>query len=165
MNRRELRDHKYKILFFIDNFADSETEQILDFYFSNLPIEDEDDENNYVGKVSNYDFDTEIVKFSIKTDVEEIKDFINIYKKNKNDIDKMISDELIDWNIDRLPKEELNLLRLAIFEMYYDKNLDIPIAINEAILMSKIYGSSDKVTSFINGVLSKVYNKNNKKLV
>lgn len=165
MNRRELRDHKYKILFFIDNYADDEINQLIDFYFSNLPIEDEDDENTYVGNVSNYDFDSDIVKFTIKPDVEEIKDFIYLFKQKKHIIDKMISDELIDWDINRLPKEELNLLRLSIFEMYYERDLDMPIAINEAVLMSKIYGSSDKVSSFINGILSKIYNKNNKKLI
>lgn len=165
MNRRELRDHKYKLLFFIDNYDNSEIVKLLDFYFSNLPIEDEEDENTYVGNVSKYDYDSEIVKFTLKPYVEEIKDFLELFKQKKNDIDKIISDELIDWSIERLPKEELNLLRLAIFEMYYDKDLDMPIAINEAIMMSKIYGNSDKVSSFINGILSKLYNKNSKKLL
>ena len=166
MNRRELRDHKYKLMSFVYNFADEEMDKLVDFYFENLPIEDEEeDENEYVGTISKYDYDKDIVSFTLKPDISEIKEFLIDLKIHLPVIDDMISNELKDWTIDRLPREEFNLLRLAVYEMYFAKNIDMNIAINEAILMSKVYGSSDKVTSFINGILSNLYKKNNDKLV
>ena len=166
MNRRELRDHKYKLMSFIYNFADDEMEKLVDFYFENLPMEDEEEDvNEYVGEVPKYDYDEDIVAFTLRPDILEIKEFLVDLKNHLTEIDGMISNELKDWTIDRLPREEFNLLRLAVYEMYYARKIDMGVAINEAILMSKVYGSSDKVTSFINGILSNLYKKNNNKLV
>ena len=55
---------------------------------------------------------------------------------------------------------ELTIIRLAIYEMYYDKSIDIPIAINEAIELAKVYGDN-KTPKFVNGVLATIHKKKN----
>lgn len=73
-------------------------------------------------------------------------------RKNQSEIDKLISDNLKGWKIERLSKVDLAILRLAVFEMCF-KMLDPRIAINEAVNLSKEY-SHDKSPSYINGVLN-----------
>jgi len=69
-------------------------------------------------------------------------------------IDSMIESKLKDWDMDRIGKVEKAILRLAIYEMKFTE-LDKPIAINEALEISKRIGSDEGV-SFINGVLDAV---------
>ena len=59
------------------------------------------------------------------------------------------------WNIGRIGKAELAILRVAIFEMLYDDDVPYKVAINEAVELAKIYCNED-ARSFINGLLAKV---------
>lgn len=54
-----------------------------------------------------------------------------------------------------MSKVDLNLLRLAVYEMKYDEDVPVKVAINEAVEISKIFGGDDS-SSFINGILGKV---------
>ena len=71
---------------------------------------------------------------------------------------KTISDNLESYDIKRIGKAELTILRLALYEMYYDSSISVAIAINEAIELSKVY-CEDKSPKFINGVLSTINKK------
>ncbi|MCJ8006789.1 transcription antitermination factor NusB [Lederbergia wuyishanensis] len=75
--------------------------------------------------------------------------------KNLQEIDQEISKHLENWSIDRLSKVDVNILRLAIYEIKF--SIDVPenVAINEAIEVAKKFGD-DKSGKFINGILSKV---------
>ena len=65
------------------------------------------------------------------------------------------------WNINRMPKCEKYILMIAIYEMYFDKNIkDVNIPINEAVLLAKVYGMDDRADKFINGILGTVYKNN-----
>ncbi|MEZ4357629.1 MAG: transcription antitermination factor NusB [Eubacteriales bacterium] len=86
---------------------------------------------------------------------EDQKDYIenamSIFIEKKDEIDKLISDNTIDWSIDRLSKVDLSIIRLAVCEMFY-LNVPVKVAINEAVLLAKKY-SSENAHTFINGVL------------
>lgn len=76
----------------------------------------------------------------------------------KEELDEMIQKYLKNnWPIKRLAKTDLILLRLAIFEMCYISEKEVPnkVALNEAIELSKRY-SDDTSYRFVNGVLSKI---------
>ena len=77
---------------------------------------------------------------------------------NTGDIDRLISDNLEAWDINRVAKTELTIIRLAIYEMYYDSSIDIPVAVNEAVELAKVYGDG-KASKFVNGVLSTILKK------
>ena len=72
------------------------------------------------------------------------------------DIDAKIKEYSIDWDLSRMPAVDRNILRLAVYEIYFAEN-KIPggIAINEAVEIAKIYGSEDS-PRFINGLLGKM---------
>ncbi len=72
---------------------------------------------------------------------------------NKKQIDDKISSYTKDWHIDRLAFVDLNILRIAICEMFFIKDKIKPnIAINEAVEIAKLYGD-DNTPRFINGIL------------
>ena len=58
------------------------------------------------------------------------------------------------WTTARMPKVDLTLLRLALYEISYEE-LPAGVAINEAVELAKKYGS-DNSSSFINGVLGRI---------
>ena len=60
------------------------------------------------------------------------------------------------WPVERLGKAELAIMRLAVYEMLYDEDIPVNVAINEAVELAKKYGSDDNAASFVNGVLAKL---------
>lgn len=178
MTFREIRDHKFKILFMYYCMK-TDIDQLLLNYFSNFPYEDDDDENEYTKSSSKYH--QNVAKVSIKeeekenenvsdaavaitlTEDDNIRDIKNKVKEvieKTDEIDKLIADNLESWDIKRVAKAEITIIRLAIYEMYYDASIDIPVAINEAVELAKVYGD-DKADKFVNGVLSTIYRKRN----
>lgn len=74
------------------------------------------------------------------------------------EINCIISENLEKWNINRISKVVLAILRVAVFEIKYDESIPAPIAINEAVELAKEY-SSQEDAAFINGVLGSFVRK------
>lgn len=70
-------------------------------------------------------------------------------------IDEIIRQVALDWNLDRMANVDRNILRLALFEIYYRPDIPNAVAVNEAVEMAKIY-STDDSGKFVNGILGKV---------
>ena len=70
-----------------------------------------------------------------------------------DDIDKILAEASKGWDISRIGKAELAILRVAVYEIKYDEDVPGKVAINEAIELAKAY-CDDKAPAFINGVLS-----------
>ena len=73
------------------------------------------------------------------------------------EIDALLGQNLVDWQLGRLPKIDRDILRLAVAEIVY-LGLEERIAINEAIELAKRY-SDDQGRKLINGLLRKVTEK------
>lgn len=71
--------------------------------------------------------------------------------EQKDTLDSLVNVHLKEWDIERLGNIERAILRLGAYEMCYQKT-DVPIVINEAIELSKVYGD-DNAPKLINGVL------------
>lgn len=90
---------------------------------------------------------------------EPVKEYLNdiLFGVSRNDeeINKLIKGNLKEnWSIDRISKINLSLLKIAIYEMVFQK-LPYKIAINEVVELSKRY-SDEQAQSFINGVLASI---------
>jgi N utilization substance protein B len=59
------------------------------------------------------------------------------------------------WVVSRMPAVDRNILRLATYELIYEKDIPPSVAINEAVELAKVYGGEDS-SKFVNGVLGKV---------
>ena len=89
--------------------------------------------------------------------IEYIKSVFNGIETNKEEILKMISDNLKrDWTIERISKVNLAILEIAIFEIKYNE-LPFKIVINEAVEVARKYGD-EAAPLFVNGVLASIVN-------
>lgn len=67
-------------------------------------------------------------------------------------IDGVIENYLKDWQIDRINKVDLALLRLGVCELLRERDIPTGVTINEAVELAKQYGA-DESAAFVNGVL------------
>lgn len=70
------------------------------------------------------------------------------------EIDAQIESHANGWKKERLGKAELAILRVALYEMFYDEVPDA-VAINEAVELAKAY-APEQAPKFINGILGKI---------
>ena len=75
--------------------------------------------------------------------------------QNKESIDEKIVAHVDNFQLNRLSAIDRNVLRLAIFEMMHCEDIPPAVCINEAIEISKRFGTEDS-GSFVNGVLDKI---------
>lgn len=74
---------------------------------------------------------------------------------NADAIDARIKSLAHNWDFDRIAKIDLAILRLAMFEMIYRKDIPPVVSINEAIDLSKQFSNAD-AKRFINGILDRL---------
>ncbi len=75
----------------------------------------------------------------------------NIYD-NAEKLDEIIAEFSDKRAVSRIPKVNLALLRLAIYEAIFDDRVPVNVAISEAVKLAQTYALSNDV-SFVNGVL------------
>ena len=71
------------------------------------------------------------------------------------EIDKMLNDASSGWKTSRMSKVDLAILRLGVYELKYDEDIPVKVAINEAVELAKMFGGEES-SQFINGVLGKL---------
>ena len=79
---------------------------------------------------------------------------LNVILKSE-EIDEMLNEHVTGWKTSRMNKVDLSILRLAVYEMKYDEDVPVGVAINEAVELAKKY-SGDEGPAFINGVLARL---------
>ena len=82
-----------------------------------------------------------------------IKTIVRGIRKNIYAIDDEIAKYAPAWPIDQIALVDRNILRIAAFEMLYQKDVPSGVIINEAVELAKAFGA-DNAPRFINGVLS-----------
>jgi N utilization substance protein B len=70
-------------------------------------------------------------------------------------IDDVIRRSSTNWKIERMARVDRNVLRLAVYEILRRPDVPVKVSLNEAIELSKKYGSEDS-SSFVNGILDRV---------
>ncbi len=94
-----------------------------------------------------------------KTIPAQHQDYINsifaIVKEHLSELDDKINHHSDKWATSRMPKTDLAVLRLATAEILYANDIPNAVSIDEAVELSKKYGS-DSSHKFVNGVLGKI---------
>ena len=130
MTRRELREQVFLMLFRVEFHDVEEMNEQITLYREQLEDCNEKDADIIIDK--------------FKKIVELLED-----------IDVLIGEVSKGWKVSRMAKVDLTLLRLAVYEMKYQEDIPVKVAINEAVELAKQYGSDDS-PAFINGVLAKL---------
>lgn len=69
-----------------------------------------------------------------------------------DELDDLIRSRADNWRLERMPPVDRNILRLAVFEMLYEKDIPKLVVVDEAIELAKKYGS-EQSSRFVNGLL------------
>lgn len=86
---------------------------------------------------------------------------LKLVEDNIEKIDEVISANLVNWTIQRLPKVSVAVLRLAVAEILFSEEVPAGVAVNEAVEIAKTFGTVEDA-SYINGVLSTIVKGLNK---
>ena len=86
------------------------------------------------------------------------EEIINGVIEHIADLDARIKGLAHNWEFERIAKIDLAILRLAMFEMLYRKDVPPVVSINEAIDLSKQFSNAD-AKRFINGILDRMKDK------
>lgn len=131
MTRSEMREHVFKLIFRVPFHDKNELREQIDYYFDDLTDVNE-------------------------KDYEYIKNKALLVCELSDELDEKINSVSEGWPVDRIGKAELAIMRLAVYEMLYDDDIPVNVAINEAVELAKSYGSDDNAASFVNGVIAKL---------
>lgn len=129
MNRRQLREQIFKLLFRVEFNAPEDMPEQKELF---LVENDEFDES-----------DQDIIDSKYTRIMEKL-----------TQIDTLINEKAKGWSTQRMGKVELTIIRLAVYEMLFDEEIPTSVAINEAVELAKKFGR-DESSAFVNGVLAK----------
>ena len=88
-------------------------------------------------------------------DLEYIQRKAEKIAQKTEEIDALINSHTKGWKTSRMNKVDLTILRLAVYEMKWDEDVPVGVAIDEAVELAKKYSGSEG-PSFVNGVLAKL---------
>jgi N utilization substance protein B len=92
-------------------------------------------------------------------DARPIRDYTRLLVEgvhlHKRKIDELISTYSQGWDMDRLAAVDRNILRLGIFEILWENEIDDAIVINEALTLAQSL-STEESAGFIHGVLGRI---------
>lgn len=127
MKRTQAREQAFSILF-SDCFGEQSTEELIE----NALAAQEYEEDEYSLLL-----------------IKGVKD-------NQEKLDETISANLTKgWKIGRLPKTTLAVLRIAIFEIMFLDDVPDSVSVNEAVELTKKFGSENDYV-FVNGILGSI---------
>ena len=130
MRRREMREHIFKLLFMTEFNSQQEMPEQLSLYFDN--------QEELAQK------DQDIMKEKYSHVLEHLEE-----------IDGLLNENSKGWKTKRMSRVDLTTLRLAVYEMKFDEDVPVGVAINEAVELAKRFGGETS-GSFVNGVLGKI---------
>ena len=131
MTRRELRTKSFLLLYRIFFYTTEEMEEQKELFVE------------------------EIQEKASKEDIDFILNRVDSVMGKLEEIDAVIEEKAVNWNINRIDYIDLTIIRQAYYEIKYVEDVPTAVAINEAVDIAKIYGSQDSY-SFVNGILAKM---------
>ena len=130
MNRHELREQIFKLLFRVEFNEPQDMEEQKNLFF-------EDEECRA------WERDAAYIASKYEKIIEKLPE-----------LDAMVNEKAESWTTGRMGKVELTILRLGIYEIKFDEDIPTGVAIDEAVELAKKFGQ-DGSGAFINGVLAR----------
>lgn len=86
---------------------------------------------------------------------EMTSDLVTGVQEHRAHLDEAISARARGWTLDRMPVIDLNVLRIAAYELSEKPDVPVAVVLDEAVELAKRF-STDDSPRFVNGVLSAV---------
>ena len=132
-SRKTDRKHAFCLIFQKDFDMAADIVDVLDYYLENFAEEGASEPDFILGGIH------------------------GVYD-NLETIDRHIAETSSAWDISRISKVDLAIMRLAVYEILYDDKIPEGTSINEAVELAKAFSSED-AGKFVNGVLGKIVRK------
>ena len=133
MSRRTEREAVFKLLFRREFNSEEEMRSQLVLFF---------DDGEESGRLT-------------EAERDEVEQRYNKVAERLPEIDEIILSKAEGWDITRMGKVDVSIIRLAVFELEFDDDIPDLVAIDEAVELAKKYGG-DQSPSFVNGVLARI---------
>lgn len=140
MTRAQIREDIFKLLFRIEFNSLEDMQEQLALFFDQPQISEEGEDTDAQIPAADADYITQKYE-KIVAKIPEL--------------DALIDSAAKGWKSSRLGKVDLTILRLAVYEVKFDEDIPVGVAINEAVELAKKFGQ-DESPSFINGILAKL---------
>ena len=99
---------------------------------------------------TNDETDVEVTNYSL--------DLVKGIKENQTQIDEIITNSLQNWTFDRIPRVDRNILRIAVYELLYQKDVPTNVVISEAVSLAESLSTAES-SAFVNGTLGTISKK------
>ena len=139
--RKNAREDAFRLLF-EQHVNPEEAAEKLERYFSTVGKEGKTEEPFYVNRPS-------------KEDTAYTRRVVEGVEAHKDEINARIEENLKDWEMDRVSKISIAVLRLSIYEILYMDDIPAEVSACEAVNLAKKY-DSPSAGSFVNGVLGNI---------
>ena len=127
-NRRKARECALQVLFQVD-FLQQEPHTILPLFWQSHPAKED-----------------------VRAFTERVVEGV---WRNRAEIDALIESHSTNWRLDRMPAVDRNILRLATYELLFEREIASSVTLNEAIEIAKRFGTEES-GAFVNGVLDPI---------
>lgn len=127
MTRREAREAAFELIYEKTARAD---EDALEVYENSLSVRDISD-NDYIKNV-----------------------YFGVFEKTDM-LDGKLKEASKEWSVDRMSKVTVSILRLAVYELYFERTIPTSVTINEAVELAKKFDAGS-APAFVNGILNKI---------
>ncbi len=129
-HRRKAREFALQVLHSIDLSAESNVDEALTIFWNLNPASN-----------------GELRLFT--------EDIVRGVVAKQSEIDTVIAQYSANWKLSRMATVDRNILRMAVYELYWCKDIPAKVTLNEAIDIAKLYGTEDS-GAFVNGILDQV---------
>ncbi|MCF7823630.1 MAG: transcription antitermination factor NusB [Candidatus Marinimicrobia bacterium] len=117
---------------------------------------------SYAHEIQQGDLDQTFDLLVDKTDLSE--DLLKFARKllhgiiaHRQEFDELISSKSRNWDLTRIALIDRLILRMALTEFFYFKDIPPKVSISEAIEIAKVF-STEESSSFVNGILDAILN-------
>ncbi len=139
--RKNAREDAFRLLFEQHVNPENAAEK-LKRYFETAKEEQKAEEPFYVNRPS-------------AADIAYTEKIVEGVQENLQEIDALIETNLKDWEMDRVSKISIAVLRLSIFEILHMEDIPAEVSASEAVTIAKKY-DSPSAGAFVNGVLGNI---------
>lgn len=130
MLRSQVREEIFKIIFRLPFAQAGEMEEQISFALEELQGKSEEN-------------------------LQYIKEKAEAIEEHLEAIDAKIAENCEGWNVNRIGKAEIAIMRIAVYELMFEEDIPDRVAINEAVELCKNY-CDEEAKGFVNAVLGKV---------
>lgn len=109
----------------------------------------------YEHEVTGFGLDKLLERYSQNPAFSYASKLVMGVREHGDQLDELIQSHATQWSLERMPILDRNLMRIGLYEMLYDPDIPVAVAINEAVELAKIYSTEDS-SRFVNGVLGKL---------